>query len=427
MRWNVRLMGVLSSFAFAVQTATAMVPFSFSTGNPNGLIATASRPASTGKMEIESADDFVLGDGLTSIDHVTFTGLLTGGVMLSDIARVRIEIYRVFPKDSDTTRTPNVPTRTNSPSDVALQEADSADASLSFSASILSASFTANNSVLNGINKSPNQTTGGEGAVTGQEVLFDVVLNPAFSLPSDHYFFIPQVEVTGGEFFWLSAPKPIVSPGTPFAPDLQSWIRNEDLDPDWLRIGTDIVGGATPPTFNATFSLQGQVLADLSLAKQAPQTVAARDPFAYTLDVSNAAVSSTATNVVVTDTLPPGVLLKSATGVGWTCVESPPGTVKCTLASLAVGTIASEITLLVAPQFAGLFTNTATVNADQLDPNPEDNSASAVTKVGVAAPAMGHFSLAALGALLIGMGVVSLRATRHGFTARGRAQRPTPH
>ena len=30
------------------------------------------------------------------------------------------------------------------------------------------------------------------------------------------------------------------------------------LDPDWLRIGTDIVGGNNPvPTFNMTFSITG--------------------------------------------------------------------------------------------------------------------------------------------------------------------------
>ena len=29
------------------------------------------------------------------------------------------------------------------------------------------------------------------------------------------------------------------------------------LDPDWLRVGTDIVGGNPAPTFNAAFSLDG--------------------------------------------------------------------------------------------------------------------------------------------------------------------------
>jgi len=33
--------------------------------------------------------------------------------------------------------------------------------------------------------------------------------------------------------------------------------RDQFLDPDWLRIGTDIVGGNPAPTFNAAFTLTG--------------------------------------------------------------------------------------------------------------------------------------------------------------------------
>jgi hypothetical protein len=43
--------------------------------------------------------------------------------------------------------------------------------------------------------------------------------------------------------------------------DLQAWIRNSDLAPDWLRIGTDIIGGTPAPTFNMTFSLVGATIA----------------------------------------------------------------------------------------------------------------------------------------------------------------------
>src|SRR5262249_10032009 len=109
----------------------------------------------------------------------------------------------------------------------------------------------------------PNQTTGGEPSVTGQEVQFNVIFTTPFSLPANHYFFVPQVQLSSGDFFWLSAPKPIVPPGTPFPPgftDLQSWIRNEDLAPDWLRIGTDIVGGNPAPTFNMAFTLSGRTV-----------------------------------------------------------------------------------------------------------------------------------------------------------------------
>jgi len=42
-------------------------------------------------------------------------------------------------------------------------------------------------------------------------------------------------------------------------PDLQSWMRNADLDPDWLRIGTDIIGGVM---FNAAFTLTGEAAAE---------------------------------------------------------------------------------------------------------------------------------------------------------------------
>jgi hypothetical protein len=35
---------------------------------------------------------------------------------------------------------------------------------------------------------------------------------------------------------------------------LQAWIRNANLDPDWLREGADVVGGTT---FNEAFSVNG--------------------------------------------------------------------------------------------------------------------------------------------------------------------------
>jgi hypothetical protein len=154
-----------------------------------------------------------------------------------------------------------VPTRVNSPGDVEIDDAtrDGADGSLSFKATLLNPSFNVANSVVTGIHPSPGQFTGGEGSVTGQEVLISVTFNPPISLPADHYFFRPEVELSSGDFLWLSAPKPIVSPGTPFTPDLQSWIRNDDLAPDWLRIGTDITHEGP---FNAAFSLSGETDAD---------------------------------------------------------------------------------------------------------------------------------------------------------------------
>jgi hypothetical protein len=240
----------------------------FSTGNPDGKMATASRPPTAGTLEIEAADDFVLTQS-TAITDASFVGLLPTGAPLGNVSQVVVEVYRVFPLDSNVARTSGpptfstsqVPTRVNSPSDNAFDNRDRASGGLTFGGAVLASSFMASNSVLNGINPVPNQTTGGEGPVTGEEVQFNVHFSTPFLLPAGHYFFVPQVGLTSGNFFWLSAPKPIVPPGTPFSPDLQEWIRNANLDPDWLRVGTDIVGGTTPPTFNGAFSLTGQVTA----------------------------------------------------------------------------------------------------------------------------------------------------------------------
>jgi len=267
-KWQLALLAVLLA-----RPALADTIF-FSTGCPDGRMAAATRPESPGKFEIETGDDFVL-TSQSLITSATFVGLLAGG---TNIGQVRVEIYRVFPFDSNVGRTsgpptfstPNVPTRVNSPSDVALDDRDTASGNLSFTTSVLNGSFTAANSVQpGGIHPQPGQTTGGNGAVTGQEVLFTVNFTTPFDLPADHYFFVPQVQITdaAGNFFWLSAPRPIVPPGTPFPAgftDLQAWTRDEFLDPDWLRIGTDIVGGATPPTFNMTFSLNGTTVPEPS-------------------------------------------------------------------------------------------------------------------------------------------------------------------
>ena len=241
---------VLLSLASTGSVSAA--PF-FSTGNPDGLMATATRPDTGAPFEIESADDFVLSTG-TSITSATFTGLIPVGVALSDVKNVVVEIYRVFPADSDVGRTPQVPTRLNSPSDVAFDSRDNSSG-LSFTVSQLAASFMANNSVQPGGIHLPIITPGGNGPVTGQEVEIDTTFSDPFSLPADHYFFVPQVELNSGDFLWLSAAKPISGGTGPFVGDLQSWTRDDPgIAPDWLRVGTDIVGAGA---FNATFSLTG--------------------------------------------------------------------------------------------------------------------------------------------------------------------------
>lgn len=60
--------------------------------------------------------------------------------------------------------------------------------------------------------------------------------------------------------FGLRSGRYLFAPGTPFTPDLQSWIRDDGpgaLAPDWERIGTDVTHQGP---FNATFSLTGQTI-----------------------------------------------------------------------------------------------------------------------------------------------------------------------
>ena len=261
----------IAALAFAavvMPLPAAADSFVFSTGNPDGRMATAVRPDSPGKFEIEAGDDFVLTQQ-TLITGAAFTGLIPLGATTSDIKNVVVEVYRVFPKDSDVNRTsgpptfstPNVPTRVNSPSDVAFDERQFSAGSPGLAAVVLQSSFTAMNSVKpGGIHPLPNVQTGGNGPVTGQETVIAVNFSTPFNLPADQYFFVPQVELSNGDFFWLSAPRPIVPPGTPFPPgftDLQSWTRDDSnggIEPDWLRIGTDITGQGP---FNAAFVLNG--------------------------------------------------------------------------------------------------------------------------------------------------------------------------
>jgi hypothetical protein len=269
------MLGRLSLVATTVTIAVSLAtlgwadPFSFSTGSPDGRLGALSQPPNSGPLETETADDFILTE-TTSITEATIVGLIPAGTSLANLRNVEVEIYHVFSKDSDVGRTsgpptfstPAVPTRVNSPGDVEIDTAtrDGSQGTLIFRASLLSPSFSVLNTVVNGINKAPNNVTHGEGSASGEPVQITISFTPPILLPADHYFFRPEVLVTGGNFLYLSAPRPIVPPGTPFVGDLQAWIRNSDLKPDWLRIGTDIIDGNPSPTFNMTFSLKGETI-----------------------------------------------------------------------------------------------------------------------------------------------------------------------
>jgi hypothetical protein len=243
------LAAIGSCGAAAAQEAKVLV----NTGNTDGKMGALSRRPSLNKVETETADDFVLNQ-TTVLNGATIVGLISPAVPLASVADVEVELYHRFPEDSVVDRVPQVPTRQNSPSDVEIDSAtrDAIARTLTFTPTQLNPNFSALNST--GITKSPLSP---DGAVTGEEVQINITFANPIVLPAGHYFFRPEVLVNGANFFFLSAPKPIVAPGTAIAGDLQAWIRNTDLAPDWLRIGADVVGGSPAPAFNMTFSLSG--------------------------------------------------------------------------------------------------------------------------------------------------------------------------
>ncbi len=258
--YNKLLGGALATLATVFFSGVAYgqdAKVTITTGNPDGKLGALSRPASSGKQETEAADDFVLPQ-LTVISGASIKGLIPTGTPLANIANVEVEIYHIFPKDLIRPFTGTVPSRTNSPSDFEIGSAtrDSSKGNLSFRPTLLDGNFIVQKTVVNNVSVG----THGEPSETGQEVEIDIAFTNPIILPAGHYFFRPEVLVTDGDFLFLSAPRPIVAPGIAIPGDLQAWIRNSDLKPDWLRIGTDIIGGSPLPTFNMTFSLNGVAL-----------------------------------------------------------------------------------------------------------------------------------------------------------------------
>lgn len=262
---------VLAAIFFSGTALAQDTKLIVNTGNTDGKLGALSRRPSAGKKETETADDFVLNQ-TTVLTGATVTGVIVPATTpLANISNVEVELYHKFPEDS-VTPSGNVPSRLNSPSDVEIDSAtrDSKLGTLRFTVNQLQQNFLVKNTVVNGINKKPLNVTHGEEQATGDEVEISITFTNPIVLPAGHYFFRPEVLVTGGgDFLYLSAPRPIVSPGIAIAGDLQAWIRNSDLAPDWLRIGTDIVADPATPTFNMTFSLSGAVIPDAGTPGQA--------------------------------------------------------------------------------------------------------------------------------------------------------------
>jgi len=154
--------------------------------------------------------------------------------------------------------------------------------------------------------------------------------------------------------------------------DCTFWYTNEYYQSTsgfgWsTRIGTFIVPGCALPE------------ADLSLSKtDTPDPVIVGQALTYTLTIENKGPIS-ATNVILTDTLPASVLFGSASATQGSCQDTA-GTVVCDVGVMQVMDVVSA-SIVVTPTVSQVITNTAEVASFNSDPVPDNNLASAATTV----------------------------------------------
>ncbi len=120
---------------------------------------------------------------------------------------------------------------------------------------------------------------------------------------------------------------------------------------------------------------------DLVVSKtDSPDPVTAGQPLVYTVVVANNG-PSTATNVQLTDTLPPEVEFVSATTTQGS-VSHAAGVVTGALGSVPVGgSVTVTVTTRVAANAAGTITNRAVVSSPETESNPDNNRDDEPTQV----------------------------------------------
>lgn len=150
----------------------------------------------------------------------------------------------------------------------------------------------------------------------------------------------------------------------------------------WLAVGALSVAAFV---FATAGSAAEPGSANLKVSKaDSPDPVRVGASLTYTIGVENLGPDP-ATGVTVTDNLPGGVDLVSASGPSGSCAVQG-GKVTCAVGSLKptgvnYGGSPVTVTIVVIPRQAGTIRNTATVKGDQKDPVSGNNKATTTTRV----------------------------------------------
>ncbi|MGG5258682.1 CARDB domain-containing protein [Phycicoccus avicenniae] len=162
------------------------------------------------------------------------------------------------------------------------------------------------------------------------------------------------------------------------------------------RVDADVASGATltnsatvssattdptPGNNTDTHTTTVATSADVSLTKTAaPDPLTAGAPATYSVVATNGG-PSTAQGLTVTDTVPAGLTIRSATFAGGTCAVAGQ-VVTCTRPSLASGASAEVLVqVTVGADLTGSVTNTASVGTTSTDPTPGNNTAQVASPV----------------------------------------------
>ena len=213
-------------------------------------------------------------------------------------------------------------------------------------------------------------------------------------------------------------PIPVLAPGASETCTGSYSIVQGDID-SGVRINTATATGqdpgSNPVTANGFHSETIPQTADLTLDKTVePMSVMPGESVMYTLTVTNLG-PSTATMVEVVDQLPSGLIWDSDD-----CGAGPPVSERLTwsVGSLAINASAvCRISATVSPTAPGAsLLNSATASSAEADPDPGSSSSSVGVDIdrGAEIPTLQEWGLILLTALLISVGLLSMRRKRGG-------------
>jgi len=198
-------------------------------------------------------------------------------------------------------------------------------------------------------------------------------------LPSSSSLTIDMTQISGSTAnAWWYSPGSGASTFIGTYPTSGSRVFTPNGSGDWVLVLDDASlnlgapGSGTPPPAPTE-------AADLALTKIAnASSVVAGSPISYSLGIANDG-PDTATNVILTDTLPAGLTYTTASASQGSCSHMG-ATVTCALGQISAGANATA-QITVNTSTSGTYVNTASVTSAVADPSSANNSASAQTIV----------------------------------------------